>query len=321
MNLAQLLSKIPLEFSYDFDPEQVTLNAISPLDSASSTDLSYFHDKKYLENLSETKASTLFISSEFVEYLPECSKAIITDEAELAFAYASKFYCDDITVTTSEYPTVDKTAQISPKAIVESGCKIDENVIIMAGAYIGANSHIATGTIIHPNVTIYHNTKIGKNCIFQAGSVIGADGYGYAHTKTGEHVRIYHSGFVQIDDSVEIGANVCIDRAVFKRTVIGKGSKIDNLVHIAHNVELGEHNLILGQTGIAGSTTFGRNVVMASQSGAVGHIHIADFTTIAARGGVTKDTESGVTYAGFPMMPIREWKKLQAKFARLLKGN
>jgi UDP-3-O-[3-hydroxymyristoyl] glucosamine N-acyltransferase len=316
MTLNDLLRQIPLTFKVDFD---LDISSIAPLDSATSCELSYFHDPKYSDNLSSTLAGAVFVNTEFSTQLPKESKAIITETPELAFAYASKFFCNDISITTNSYPEVDKSAKIAPTAVVESGCKIEANVTIMAGAYIGANSTIKTGTIVHPNATIYHNSAIGKNCIIQAGVVIGADGYGYAHTPTGEHIRIYHSGYVEIEDSVEIGANSCIDRAVFKRTLIRKGSKIDNLVHIAHNVELGEHNLILGQTGIAGSTTFGRNVVMASQSGAVGHIHIADFTTIAARGGVTKDTESGVTYAGFPMMKIRDWKKLQAKLARLLK--
>ncbi len=151
--------------------------------------------------------------------------------------------------------------------------------------------------------------------------MIGSDGFGYAHTKTGEHVKIEQLGNVVIEDDVEIGSNTSIDRAVFKSTLIRRGSKIDNLVHISHNVEIGEQSVICGQTGIAGSAVLGRNVVMASQSGATGHIKIADFSTIAARGGVTKNTESGKTYAGFPLMEHKQWLKLQGRMARLLKGD
>jgi UDP-3-O-[3-hydroxymyristoyl] glucosamine N-acyltransferase len=154
--------------------------------------------------------------------------------------------------------------------------------------------------------------------MIHAGSVVGSDGFGYAHTKLGEHIKLYQNGNVVIEDDVEIGANTTIDCAVFGSTVIKKGSKIDNLIQIGHNCIVGEHCIMVSQSGLAGSTTLGRNVVMGGQSATAGHLTIAPFTTFAARSGVTKSiTERGV-YSGFPLMEHKLWLKLQAKLAKIL---
>jgi len=191
----------------------------------------------------------------------------------------------------------------------------------MAGCYVGDNVVIGSNTLLHPNVTLYHGTKMGENCIIHAGTVIGSDGYGFAHTKQGEHVKIYQNGNVLIEDDVEIGANCTIDRAVFGITYIRKGTKLDNLIQIAHNCDVGEHNLMASQVGLAGSTTLGRNVVMGGQSATAGHLTLGDFTTIAGKGGVTKSLEGNKMYAGFPAVEIRVWRKLQASLMRLVKGK
>ena len=170
-----------------------------------------------------------------------------------------------------------------------SNVTVGKNSKILPGAYLGDDVTVGENTVIHPNTVVYHGCHIGSNCIIHANTVIGSDGFGYAHTKTGEHIKIEQMGNVVIEDNVEIGSNTSIDRAAFKSTIIKAGAKIDNLVHISHNVVVGERTIIAGQTGIAGSTVIGRNVVMAAQSGAVGHITIADFTTVAARGGVTDE--------------------------------
>jgi UDP-3-O-[3-hydroxymyristoyl] glucosamine N-acyltransferase len=189
----------------------------------------------------------------------------------------------------------------------------------MAGAYIGDFSTVGSNTIIYPSATIYHHTQIGENCIIHAGAVIGSDGYGFAHTKTGEHIKIYQNGNTIIEDDVEIGANSTIDRAVFGSTYIRRGTKLDNLVQIGHNCDIGEHTLMAGQAGIAGSTSMGRNVVMGGQSGTAGHLHIGDFATVAGKGGVTKSLKGGEVYAGFPAIRHSVWLKLQAKISRLVK--
>ena len=213
------------------------------------------------------------------------------------------------------------------------GCDIDkrvrfgknvtlgDNVTILAGCYVGDNVTVGSGTLLHPNVTLYHHAEIGSECIIHSGTVIGCDGYGFAHTKLGEHVKIYQNGNVVVEDDVEVGANCSIDRAVFGTTYIRKGTKLDNLIQIAHNCDVGEHTLCAAQVGLAGSTTLGRNVVMGGQSATAGHLKVGAFATIAGKGGVTKSLEGGKTYAGFPAIDHKIWLRMQAKIAGLLKRN
>jgi UDP-3-O-[3-hydroxymyristoyl] glucosamine N-acyltransferase len=152
-----------------------------------------------------------------------------------------------------------------------------------------------------------------------SGTVIGGDGYGFAHTRTGEHVKIYQNGNTVIEDDVEIGANCTIDRAVFGTTYVRKGTKIDNLIQIAHNCDVGEHCLFASQVGLSGSTILGRNVVMGGQSATTGHLKIGDFSTLAGRCVATKSLEGSKTYGGFPAIEHRLWLRLQAKIAGLMK--
>jgi UDP-3-O-[3-hydroxymyristoyl] glucosamine N-acyltransferase len=155
--------------------------------------------------------------------------------------------------------------------------------------------------------------------MIHSGTVVGCDGYGFAHTKQGEHIKIYQNGNVVIEEDVEIGANCTIDRAVFDSTIIRKGSKLDNLIQIAHNCDLGEHTLMAAQSGLAGSTTLERNVVMGGQSATAGHLKVGAFATIAGKSGVTKSLEGGKTYSGFPAIDHIAWLKIQAKISGLLK--
>jgi UDP-3-O-[3-hydroxymyristoyl] glucosamine N-acyltransferase len=212
-----------------------------------------------------------------------------------------------------------KNCDIDKRVRFGKNVKLGDNVTIMAGAYIGDSVTIGSNTLIYPNVTLYHHTTIGSDCILHAGVVIGSDGYGFAHTKMGEHVKIYQNGNAIIEDEVEIGANSTIDRAVFGSTYIRKGTKIDNLVQVGHNCDIGEYSLMAGQAGLAGSTTTGRNVIFGGQSGTAGHLHIEAFTTIAGKSGVTKSLKGGRTYAGFPAIEHKNWLKLQAKISGLIK--
>ena len=190
----------------------------------------------------------------------------------------------------------------------------------MAHSYVGAESVIGDNTIVYPNVTVYRDCVIGKDCIIHSNTAIGSDGFGFATNARGEHTKIYQNGNVVIEDDVEIGSNVSVDRAVFGSTFIKKGVRIDNLVQIGHNCEIGEYSVLVAQSGVAGSTTLGRNVVMGGQSATAGHLTIAPFSTFAARSGVTNNIkESGKTFAGFPLMDHKQWLKLQVKIARLLK--
>ena len=254
------------------------------------------------------------------EAVPDGCSVIVSDEPYLHMAYLSKVYAQPFHDDTAPQAQIGEGCRISERAVIERGSVIGADTTIMANVSIGVHVKIGKNVTIYPNVTIYQYCEIGDNVIIHAGTVIGSDGYGFAHTKDGEHVKIYQNGNVVIEDDVEIGANCAIDCAVFGSTRIKKGAKLDNLIQIAHNCEVGEYSLMAAQVGLAGSTHLGRNVVMGGQSASAGHLRIAPFTTIAGKCGVTNDIkEPGKTYAGFPHKEHKLWLKLQAKLARLVK--
>ncbi len=314
MKLSQICQEIAIEFS----DKDIEITGLHTLTEATSSQISFFNDKRYINQLLTTKAGAVLIDKQYADLLPQTSIALITDEPYLKLALASKFFAHKIETKTA-HPHMGSSCDIDKRVRFGKDVTLGDNVIIMAGAYIGDGVTIGSDTLIYPNVTIYHGSKIGSNCIIHAGTVIGSDGYGFAHSKSGEHIKIYQNGNTLIEDDVEIGANCVVDRAVFGTTYIRKGTKLDNLIQIAHNCDVGEHSLMASQVGLAGSTTTGRNLVMGGQSGTAGHLHIGDFVTIAGKGGVTKSLDSGKTYAGFPAIEHKRWLKLQAKISSLLK--
>jgi UDP-3-O-[3-hydroxymyristoyl] glucosamine N-acyltransferase len=314
------LSQIAQALDIDFNGNDIEIDGIHTLSEATSSQLSFFTDTKYASILPETKAAAVFIDRKYADLLPATTIALITDEAYLKLAYASKFFAHTI-MTKGGHPHLGENVDIDTGVRFGNNVTVGDNVTIMAGCYVGDNVVIGENTLLYPNVTLYHGTYIGQNCIIHAGTVVGCDGYGFAHTKQGEHIKIYQNGNVVIEDDVEIGANCTIDRAVFGTTHIRKGTKLDNLIQIAHNCDIGEHSLMAAQVGLAGSTTLGRNVVMGGQSATAGHLNIGAFVTIAGKGGVTKSLEGGKTYAGFPAIEIKLWRKMQASLMRLIKNR
>ncbi|CAA6811816.1 MAG: UDP-3-O-[3-hydroxymyristoyl] glucosamine N-acyltransferase (EC [uncultured Sulfurovum sp.] len=312
------LSEISKAINIEYHGADVDIIGLHTLDEANASQISFFNDKKYIEQLSSTKAAAVLISAHYANLLPNNVIALITDEAYLKLALASKFFAHEI-LTIGATPMVGKNCSIDNKATFGKGVVLGDNVTIMAGVYVGDNVNIASNTLIYPNVTVYHGSIIGANCIVHAGTVIGSDGYGFAHTREGEHIKIYQNGNVLIEDNVELGANCVIDRAVFGSTYIRYGSKLDNLIQVAHNCDIGAHSLLAAQVGLAGSTTTGRNIVMGGQSATAGHLHLGDFTTIAGKGGVTKSLKGSKTYAGFPAIDHKIWLRLQAKLSFLVK--
>jgi len=314
------LSQITQALNIPFNHKDLNITGLHTLSEASSSELSFFTDKKYLSQLPHTKAGAVLIDAQYADLLPSTSIALITDEAYLKLALASKFFAHKMS-SKSTIPTMGENCDIDDSVHFGINVTLGRNVTILAGCYIGDNVSIADNTLLHANVTLYHHSKIGENCIIHSGTVIGCDGYGFAHTKLGEHIKIYQNGIAIIEDDVEIGANCSIDRAVFGQTIIRKGSKLDNLIQIAHNCDIGEHTLLAAQVGLAGSSTLGRNVVMGGQSATAGHLEIGAFTTIAGKSGVTKSLAGKQTYAGFPAREHKTWLKLQGKISRLLKSE
>ncbi|MBE0495649.1 MAG: UDP-3-O-(3-hydroxymyristoyl)glucosamine N-acyltransferase [Campylobacterales bacterium] len=317
MKLSVLATSLSLEL-FGEDKEIVRLNTLA---EASADELSYIDHSRYLDTLKSTKAGAVFVSKDYLDALPRGCSALLTPTPHLSMAYASASFATPLASLEGEPARVDASAQIFPHVFLGKGAIIERDVTVMAGAYIGDGVRIGEGCIIHPNAVIYGGAQLGKRCHILPNAVIGADGFGYAHTPTGEHIKIYHTGSVVLEDDVEIGACTTIDRAVFGATCIKRGTKIDNLVQIAHNCELGERCIIVSQTGISGSTTLGRNVIMGGQSAVAGHLKIGDFTTVAARGGVTKSLEGGKTYGGFPLVLQKDWLKLQAKILKFFNTN
>ncbi len=312
------LSHITKEIGLDFTGNDIDIDGIHTLGEASSTQLSFFNDEKYLSQLADTKAAAVLLDAKYAEYLPSTTIALITDEPYLKLALASKLFAHRIE-TEGEDPKTGEGCDIDEFVRFGKNVTLGDNVTILAGCYLGDNVTVGSDTLLHPNVTLYHGTQLGERCIIHSGTVIGGDGYGFAHTRTGEHVKIYQNGNTVIEDDVEIGSNCTVDRAVFGTTYVRRGTKIDNLIQIGHNCDVGEYCLFASQAGLSGSTTLGRNVVMGGQSATAGHLTIGDFATVAARGGVTKSLEGGKTYGGFPAIEHRLWLRLQVKISGLLK--
>jgi len=314
------LRELCTEIGVDFSGDDLKISRINTLKEAKDDEVSFFHDKRYTSDIPKTKARAVLIEEKFANLLPKGVIPLITDEPYVKLALLSKLFSYKIS-TKGSHPNMGQNCDIDKRVRFGKNVSLGDNVIVMAGAYIGDYSTIGSNSIIYPNVTIYHHTKIGDDCILHAGCVVGADGFGFAPTKEGEYIKIYQNGNVVVGDRVEIGANSTIDRAVFGSTIIEDGVKIDNLVQIGHNSIIGQNSVLSGQTGIAGSTTLGRNVTMGGQSGTAGHLKIGDFAVIAGKGGVTKSLKGKKIYAGFPAIEHKLWLKLQAKLSIFTKKD
>ncbi len=312
------LSKITEILELTYSGDDFELESFSTLKEAGIKNIVFFDNPKLLDDLKNTKAKVVLTNKDFIDFVPKNSIALKCDDPHLCFAILSRYFIQK-PFDFSSKPNISKDADIGENVQIGSSSHIEEGVVIYPNVTIAQNVHIGKNSILYPGVVIYANTKIGQNCILQAGVIVGSDGFGYAHTKRGEHIKIHHSGNVVLEDDVEIGSNSTIDRAVFGSTIIKRGTKIDNLVQIGHNCELGEGCIVVSQSGLSGSTKLGRNVIMGGQSATSGHLSIGDFAVVAARGGVTKTLKGGKTYGGFPLMLQKEWLKKQAKITKFFK--
>ncbi|MCK9453805.1 UDP-3-O-(3-hydroxymyristoyl)glucosamine N-acyltransferase [Sulfurimonas sp.] len=313
-----LFSNVAAHLKLDFVGKDLEIDSMNELSLSLPSQLAFALHKKYSCELKSSKAKAFLITSSLIEHLPEDSSYIVSEDVSISMAEATKLFHKSPIESNLPEAVIGKECYIDAMAKIESGVVIGSNVTIMAGAYIGTNVVIKDNTLIYPNVTIYRDTMIGSGCIIHAGSVIGADGFGFSHTKEGKHIKIYQNGNVIIEDDVEIGANCAIDRAIFNSTIIRRGTKLDNFIHIAHNCDIGENSIFVAQTGVGGSTKLGHNCVVSGQSAFSDHLSIAPFSTFTARSGVTKSiTDSGGVYSGFPLMNHRDWKRLQIRIAKL----
>lgn len=316
MKLSQLVKNIQIDCLSDIE-----ISGLNTLKEANKSQITFLENKKYVNDLKNTKAAAVLVSKEMKSEVPDSSIALVCENPYIALAKLSFYFAPAVIEDIKEEAIIGEDTKILQNVYIGNGVKIGNSCTIMPGVFIGDNVQIGDNCTIYPNVTIYRDCELGNDVMIHAGTVIGSDGFGFAYTKDGQYIKIYQNGNVKIGDDVEIGANCAIDRAAFNSTIIHNRARLDNLVHIAHNCIIGSGSILTGQVGLAGSTVLGDYVVMAGQSGATGHLEIAPFSTISARGVVSKSiTEPKKQWAGFPLIEHRKWLKLQGKIARLLKG-
>lgn len=307
--------------------EEATVSSFNNIESATKGDLTFMGNPKYEEELYQTQASVVLIGKDFVPKQKINATLLIVEDAYAAFASLLQIYQEmhvkglhgiEEQAFVSESARLGENIYIGAFTYVNNRCSIGSNTKVYPGCYLGENVTVGENTIIYAGVKIYHDCVIGSNVIIHAGAVIGADGFGFVPQKDGTFQKIPQIGNVIIEDQVEIGANTCIDRATLKSTIIRKGVKIDNLVQLAHNVEIGEHTGIAAQVGISGSTRLGKHNMIAGQVGIAGHLNIADQFTATAQSGVSKSSpEKGQIVAGSPAFPLRDNLRSHAVFRHL----
>jgi len=299
----------------------VLISGVAGIEDAKGGDITFVSNEKFLPMLKKTKASAAIVSQDIVDIsLP----LLIVSNPLLTMAKILTLFTPKASLSTgiSDKAWVSPSAKLGrevtvfPFVYVGDEVRINSRVTIYPGVYIGAQTKIGEDTTLYPNVTIYPRCIVGKRVIVHAGTVIGADGFGFV--KDGEeNYKIPQEGIVEIEDDVEIGANCCLDRATFGKTIVRRGVKIDNLVQIAHNVRVGEDSIIVAQVGISGSTKVGKNVTLAGQVGLVDHIEIGDNVIVGAQSGVTKNVPANQVVLGSPHLPHRQFLRVASVWIKL----
>jgi UDP-3-O-[3-hydroxymyristoyl] glucosamine N-acyltransferase len=300
---------------------KTVIRAVNGLREAGPGDITFLANSKYSPLLSSTKASAVIVAEGTASPIP----ALSVRNPDLAFGKVAEHLNGAAgrppagihpTAVVSSKAAIGKNVFIGAGTVVGDGASVGDNSVLHPQVYVGADAVIGPDSLIYPQVVVRERCRIGARVILHSGTVIGSDGFGYA-TDKGVHHKIPQVGIVVVEDDVELGANVTVDRARFGRTVIGKGTKIDNLVQIGHNVVLGQGCLLVSQAGIAGSTRLGNYVVMAGQSGLIGHLDIGDGAIITAQSGLTKDVPAGAVMSGSPASDRRTHLKELAALSKL----
>jgi UDP-3-O-[3-hydroxymyristoyl] glucosamine N-acyltransferase len=298
-----------------------TLTGFAPAANAKPGDLTFAENEDYFVRAEQSAATAIITDNRF----KSAKKILIrVPNARVAFGKAMALFFPERTWAAGIHSTaviaasarVNATAHIGPHCVVGERVKIGARVVLQAGVSVGDDSKLGDDVNLFPNVTVYPQTEIGQRVRIHAGTVVGSDGFGYVQDG-GVHLKVPQIGNVIIGDDVEIGANVTIDRGALGPTVIGKGTKIDNLVQIAHNVEIGEGSLVIAQVGIAGSTKLGKYVILAGQAGFAGHLKIGDRVTVSAQSGVMHNIPDGETWLGTPAQPDKKVKRQFIAIQRL----
>ncbi len=299
----------------------LVLTGFAPADRAKAGDLTFAENETYFQKAEASAASAIMVAGTFTS----TRKTLIrVANARIAFARVLPVFFPEPAFTPGIHPSavvaasakVDPTAFVGPHCVVGEEVHIGARTVLQGGNHVGNQSHIGDDSKLFPNVVIYHRTQIGSRVRIHSGAVIGADGFGYVMDQ-GIHRKVPQVGNVIIADDVEIGANTTIDRGALGPTVIGKGTKIDNLVQLGHNVSVGENCIIIAQAGIAGSTKLGNHVILGGQVGIAGHLKIGNHVTIGAQSGIMRDAEDGITLLGCPAVQEKLFKRQILALSRL----
>ena len=299
----------------------VVLTGFAPADRAQPGDLTFAENDSYFACAEQSAAAAILVDGNF----KTAKKALIrVPNARIAFAKALPLFYPEPAFPPGIHPTaivaasakLDPTAHVGPYSVIGEHVRVGARSVLQSGVYVGANCAIGDEVNIFPNVTLYPKIEIGHRVRIHSGTVVGSDGFGYV-LDGGVHRKVPQIGNVIIGDDVEIGANVTIDRGALGPTTIGRGTKIDNLVQIAHNVTIGENCLVVAQAGIAGSTTLGNYVVLGGQVGLAGHLKIGNRVSIAAQSGVMHDISDGEKWFGYPAQPDRQAKRQMVALQQL----
>jgi UDP-3-O-[3-hydroxymyristoyl] glucosamine N-acyltransferase len=309
----------------DGDPNTELWN-VAKIEEGAPGMLSFLANPKYTSYIYETQSSAVIVNDSFVPEKPVAATLIRVQDAYASFGKLLSFY-DQMTQQKegiSSLAFVSASAQCGDNlylgefAFIGEHARIGNDVKIYPQVYVGDGCVVGDGTTLYPGVKLYRNTVVGKRCILHAGAVIGADGFGFAPQEDGHYEKIPQVGNVLIDDDVEIGANTTIDRSTMGSTRVHKGVKLDNLVHLAHNVEVGENSALAAQVGVSGSTHLGKNCVVGGQSGFVGHLHIADGSKFGGQCGVMGDIKvENQEFMGTPIQPLRQYLVANARFRHI----
>jgi UDP-3-O-[3-hydroxymyristoyl] glucosamine N-acyltransferase len=323
--LAELAARVGAEVAGD---GALVVDGLAPLEGAGPRDLSFFSNLKYRKAFEATRAAAVLVGPDVAA--PAGRTVLRVQNPYLAFAKLSTLFhppreaVPEIAPAASVHPgaQVHPSAQVMPLASVAAGAVVGPRTILFPGAQIGEGARIGADCLVYQNVVVRERCVVGDRVILQPGCVVGSDGFGFALDMEGEgqgprHYKIPQAGIVVIEDDVEIGANSCVDRGTLGATRVGRGTKIDNMVQLAHNVEVGPLCILAAQSGVSGSTRLGMGVAVWGQAGIVGHVEIGDRVNIAAQSGVPGDVEAGARVAGTPATPDVQWARNVAVFDRL----
>jgi len=315
------LSTIVSFVSGRYDGPDATITGVAPLSEAGESHISFLSNPKYAPQLATTRAVAVLVANDLPGESPQWIR-VANPYFAMAEVVAKFFASRPAPQGISPQAAIASTARLGNNVAIGAFTSIGEDVVIgddvivYPNVTIEAGASIGEGTILYPQVSIYNGCRIGRRCVIHSGVVIGSDGYGFA-TEGGRHHKIPQVGIVRIEDDVEIGAGTTIDRAALGETVIGEGTKIDNLVQIGHNVRVGKHCFLVAQVGIAGSTELGDYVAVAGQSGFAGHLKIGNRVQVAAKSAVLQDVPDDTKVMGIPAIPFREFARREAQLRRL----